>query len=196
MRRTLWVGLMLMLSGCATAPMMDGPPLVAPGDTCASLQNPTFVAFGPQDYGMVFEKAIQVMQESGFQIQETNRYDGRIETFPRTAPGLGQPVKAGNSSFYDRTLFTFQSYRHRASMKIFPADNDTGFFIQVVIFKELEDLPRPVRATAGAVLFRSDNSVERQFEVIDPSILESNWIPRGRDTALEQEILQRLRQAL
>ena len=57
-------------------------------------------------------------------------------------------------------------------------------------------LPRPTRMTAGAASFRSDNTVERQFEVIDPTIYEATWIPLGRDVKLEQVILARLKQCM
>ena len=62
--------------------------------------------------------------------------------------------------------------------------------------KELEDLARPSRATAGAAVFRGDLTVERQFEVIEPAVLENGWIPLGRDTALEQAILQQIKKCM
>jgi hypothetical protein len=62
----------------------------------------------------------------------------------------------------------------------------------VKVFKELEDLDRPIRATAGAAIFRADNLIERQSEVIDASVYEVMWIPVGRDEKLEQEILRRI----
>ena len=65
-------------------------------------------------------------------------------------------------------------------MAIEPAQ-DGGYFVEIKIYKELEDLPRPVRATAGAASFRSDNTVDRTYEVVDPAYFESNWIPLGRD---------------
>jgi hypothetical protein len=76
-----------------------------------------------------------------------------------------------------------------------PAD-DGGFFVTVTVFRELEDLERPVQATAGAASFRSDNTVERQFEVVDPTVFESSWIPKGRNRALEQAILHRLTRSM
>ena len=76
--------------------------------------------------------------------------------------------------------------------RIAPAEGG-GYFVDVRVFKELEDLPRPSRSTAGAASFRSDNTVERQFEVIDPTVFESNWIPIGRDTKLEQVLLQKMK---
>jgi hypothetical protein len=62
----------------------------------------------------------------------------------------------------------------------------------VKIYKELEDLDKPTQATAGAASFRSLNTVERQFEVIDASAFDANWIPVGRDTHLEQLLLERI----
>jgi hypothetical protein len=66
----------------------------------------------------------------------------------------------------------------------------------VTVYKELEDLPRPVRATAGAAAFRTDNNVERKYEVVDPTLLESNWLPRGEDHDIEQLLLARIRKCL
>jgi hypothetical protein len=34
--------------------------------------------------------------------------------------------------------------------------------------------------------------VDRQFEVVDPSVVDTNWIPKGREVYLEQEILKRI----
>jgi hypothetical protein len=36
------------------------------------------------------------------------------------------------------------------------------------------------------------STIERQYEVIEPAVYESMWIPIGRDFKLEQVILQRL----
>ena len=33
-------------------------------------------------------------------------------------------------------------------------------------------------------------------EVIDPTVYEPTWIPRGRDTEMEQEILRRLKKCM
>jgi hypothetical protein len=60
----------------------------------------------------------------------------------------------------------------------------------------LEDLARPLRSTVGGAVFRSENTVERQTEVIDATFFEPNWIYRGRDAALEQELIRRFKNAL
>jgi hypothetical protein len=194
MRQTLgiaWIGaVLLLLSGCASGPFLDNPALILPSAS-APVENPVFVPLGPNSYGQVFERAIDVIADY-FEISEYNRYDGRIETFPRVAPGLEQPWKAGSPDFGERLYATLQTVRHRATLLIHPADNG-GFFIQVTVHKELEDLFRPIRATAGAAIFNSNPTVDRVGEVIDAGRFEGNWIPIGRDIPLEQAILQKLK---
>lgn len=191
-----WPGIMVVwLAGCATGPMLDNPGLFQ-APPAVTVENPVYIPQGPTAtaYNNVFEKVLDVLDDY-FEISYANRYDGRLETFPRIAPGIEQPWKPGSPDFDQRLEATLQTIRHRASVLIQPAD-DGGFFIQVTVFKELEDLPRPVRQTAGAASFQDANTVERQFEVIDPTIFENNWIPKGRNTALEQVILQRIKGCL
>jgi hypothetical protein len=172
-----------------SGPLLDNPARV-PSASVHADGNPLYIPLGPLAYGLVFEKVYDVIDDY-FEIAYANRYDGRIETFPRIAPGLEQPWKPGSPDFHQRLLATLQSIRHRAIVLIQPADNG-GFFVDVRVFKELEDVARPIRSTAGAASFRSDNTIERQFEVVDPTVVDSNWIPLGRDVKLEQVILKRL----
>lgn len=191
--RMAWPGVFAALAaGCATGPLLDNPVLL-PAAANICVENPVYIPLGPTStaYNNVFEKALDIMDDY-FEISYSNRYDGRIETFPRIAPGLEQPWKPGSPDFDQRLEATFQTIRHRGSVLITPAD-DGGYFIQVTVYKELEDLPRPVRQTAGSALFREQPTLERQFEVIDPTVFESNWIPFGRNLKLEQVILQRLK---
>jgi hypothetical protein len=185
-----WVA---FLAGCMTGPLAENPSFI-PADSTVCVENPVYVPLGPPAYGAVFEKVLDIVDDY-FEIAYANRYDGRIETFPRVSPGLEQPWKPGTPGLYQRLEATTQSIRRRSNILIQPAE-DGGFFVEVAVFKELEDLPRPVRATSGAASFRSDNTIDRQFEVIDPTVLETNWIPLGRDACLEQIILQRLKQCM
>jgi hypothetical protein len=185
--------LALWFAGCATVPPLDNPALVRPTGEPGG-ENPVYLPQGPGSYGMVFEKVLSIVGEY-FEIRYSNRYDGQLITFPRIAPGLFEPWKPGSPAPDERVLATLQTIRHRAEVRI-DAANDGGFFVHVVVFKELEDLPQPVRATAGAAIFRSDNTVQRQFEVIDPTVFEHGWIPLGRDEALEQAILAKLKNCM
>jgi hypothetical protein len=179
-------------AGCAGRSLLDNSLFRQPdpGPPCG---NPLFLPLGPADYALVFEKTLDVLDDI-FEIEYANRYSNSvsIRTHPKIAPGLEQPWKPGSPDGAERLLATLQSMRYRAEVTIQPAEQ-VGFFVQVIVYKELEDLARPIRATAGAAAFRSDNSVDRQFEVVDPSVIEANWIPKGREENLEQAILQRIR---
>jgi hypothetical protein len=188
-----WAAVGLLLGGCATGPLFDNPALVR-ADPDLHVENPVYVPQGGYAYNVVFERVLDVVSEY-FEVSYSNRYDGHIETFPRIAPGLERLWNPGSPDCYQRLQASWQTIRHRGSFLIEPAP-DGGFFVHVTVFKELEDLPRPTRATAGAAAFRSDPTVERQFEVIDPTVFESNWIPMGRDCELEQVILQRIQKCL
>lgn len=197
MRRVILAAAMLAAGGCATGPLADNPVLVRPAG--APCDNPVLVSPGqpgPDAYAQVFEHVYSVLSDY-FVVRYNNRYDGHIVCYPRIAPGLEQPWKPGSPDFGERLYATLQTVRHVADVTIKPADQG-GYWVQVVVAKELEDLYRPMRMTAGAAAFRSDPTVERTFEVIDtatpvpPVYGESQFIPKGRDTALEQKILRRI----
>ena len=164
MRRTLaygWVGALLLIGGCATGPLQENPLVVRPAAKADASDNPVYIPFNsaPASYAALFEKVLDVMSDSGFEIAYSNRYDGRVETFPKIAPGLAEPWRPGSPDFPQRLVATFQTIRHRAIVLISPA-NDFGYFVDVKVFKELEDLPRPSQATAGSASFRSEPSLE------------------------------------
>src|SRR5262249_53350576 len=146
------------VAGCVVMPVQENPVFVHP-DPAVTVENPVWLPLGsePQNYGKVFEQILDVVDDY-FEIAYANRYDGRIETFPHISPGLEQFWKPGSPDGYQRVEATLQTIRHRGAVLIQPAP-DGGVFVQVTIFKELEDLPRPIRATAGSAAFRSDNTV-------------------------------------
>lgn len=194
----MWAGLLgLLLSGCASGPILDNPMVLRPNAEVVAVENPLYVPLGPSAYGAVFEKTLDVVGEY-FEVNPAgvSRYDGRIKTYARIAPGFERFFLRGSPDCEQRTLATFQTIRHFAEVEIQVADDD-GFFVHVKVYKELEDLARPARATAGAAVFRSDNTVARQFEVVEAGINpETNWIPIGRDHRLEQVILQRIKASM
>jgi hypothetical protein len=181
----------VMTAGCSTGPLMENPILVRP-DRAPAAENPLYLPQGPLSYAKVFEKVLDVVDDF-WEIAYSNRYEGRIETFPAIAPGLEQPWKPGSPDFRQRLLAFLQSIRHRCVVLITTAD-DGGYFIDVKVYKELEDVPFPIRSTAGMASFRNPSTIERQFEVIEPALVQYDWIPIGRDLQLEQVILQRISQ--
>ena len=85
--------------------------------------------------------------------------EGRIETFPETGATLLEPWRKDAADSYERLEGTLQSIRRRAALKVTPAGS--GFLVEINVFKELEDVPRPEHATAGAATLRYDTSMTR-----------------------------------
>jgi len=182
----------LALSGCATAPPVDNPVFVRNAEL---IENPVLVSPGqptPSSYREVFDKVLDVLDDY-FELQTPNPYEGRVTTKPRIAPGYEQFPKPGNPDARQRLLATFQTVRQTATVEIRAGDRG-GYLVYVVVEKELEDLPRPVRATVGNAVFQELPTVNRQLEVVSPETsVDRVWFKVGRDFAFEQEILRRIR---
>ncbi len=181
----------LVFAGCSTGPLQENPIILRP-DQWVAQENPLYLPQGPQPevYDKIYQKALDVVDDF-FEIAYSNRFEGRIESQPAVAPGIEQPWKPGSPDLYQRILASFQTIRHRCILLISTAD-DGGYYIDVKVLKELEDLPAPLRATAGSASFNMVSTIERQFEVIEQPVYEPSWIPIGRDYKLEQVILERL----
>jgi hypothetical protein len=203
MTRTLRLVAIAMLPmlglGCQNlSPAVEGP--LVRGVNPGGIENPVLISLPKSDYGRVFETLIETLHDYRFEVAEANRYSGHIEAVPRVAPGIGMFFKPGSPDTYERCLATLQSYRHRVTIVIQPADpqgaEHGGYFIEFIVRKELEELKRPIRSTVGSAAFRSENTVDRQTEVIDSTIFDPAWIYRGRDVGLEQELIARFKGAL
>ena len=110
--RLSWPILVLaMVCGCASGPLLDNPMVLRP-DPNINVENPLYIPLGPPSYGLVFEKVLDVITDY-FEVSYANRYDGRIVTYPRIAPGLEQPWKPGSPDFSQRLEATLQTLRHR-----------------------------------------------------------------------------------
>lgn len=184
-------GLLAMLScwlasGCAS-PLPIGP-------------NPVLVPGADRDY--VWDQVVAVVDDY-FQIEREDRVRlvgdvltvGRIDTFPEVGSTLLEPWRGDSVGPYERLESTLQSIRRRAVVQVIPSQE--GYLVDVAVFKELEDAPRPDNATTGGATLRYDDSLTRFTE---PSVGEQaiplGWIPLGRDPALEQEIIGKVQQRL
>lgn len=178
--------------GCATAPPLDNPVAIRR----VEVENPVLVSPGQptaSSYREVFEKCVEVLDDY-FDLNTPNPYEGRITTKPRVAPGYEQFWKGGNPDPRLRLLATFQSTRQTATVEI-RAGERGGYLVYVVVDKELEDVPRPARATIGNAVFQEAPTVDRQVEVVTPETAGNRaWIRTGRDYAFEQQILRRIRE--
>ncbi|WP_171475426.1 hypothetical protein [Frigoriglobus tundricola] len=181
------------LAGCLSAPPVDNPALVRAGGE--TIENPVMVSPGqptPASYRELFEKVIEVLDDY-FELLPPNPYEGRIVTKPRIAPGYEQFWKPGNPDPRSRLFATLQSVRQTAFVEI-RAGERGGYLVYVVVERELEDVPRPARGLPVAVFMETPTS-ERRLEVLTQEVTgDRMWFKVGRDYALEQQILRRIRQ--
>jgi hypothetical protein len=114
--------------------------------------------------------------------------EGRIETRPQSGATWLEPHRRDSVGRFNRWESTFQTIRRRAAVRVIP--DAAGYLVEVVVEKELENLPKPEHATAGAATFRNDNALpSRRLEQVSRTRTSPRWISLGRDTALEQRML-------
>jgi hypothetical protein len=114
--------------------------------------------------------------------------EGRIDTLPLIGATLLEPHRHDSVGKFNRWESTFQTIRRRATVRVIP--DSQGYLIDVMVEKDIEDLPHPENSTAGAATFRNDSSIVAEYDQpVSPVRLAGNWILLGRDPALEQRIL-------
>lgn len=170
--------------------------LLCVGSGCAS--GPDVLRANPMEvpriqYEVVWERTVDVVDDY-FEIVEENRIDGRIETLPKVSATMLEPWHHDTVNAQERLEATLQTTRRRAIVKITPTQE--GYLADVQVIKELEDLPHPQYASAGAATFRHDGPVDRRERVVSPEVTSEGWIALGRDFAMEQELLRRLEESI
>jgi hypothetical protein len=198
MGRGIRVGWLICLlsAGCATAPPIENPVLA--GIQTGNIENPVLVSPGVPTaaaYMEVFEKAVDILGDY-YELRPPNPYAGQIVSKPRVAPGFDQFWKPGNPDPRTRLLSTLQSVRQIATIDI-RAGERGGYLVYVVVDKELEDLERPSQARVGMPVFETGPTVARPFDIVSQDVsndlLTKSWFKIGRDYAMEQLILSRIR---
>jgi len=186
----------LGLLGCAALPPVENPVLVRPEVPPA--ENPIVVAPGlptAEGYADVYSRVLDAVDDY-FEIKPGSRISGQIDTIPIIAPGYEQPWRPGSPEPRQRLLATFQTIRHYAVAKIWSGERG-GFRVSVEVYKELEDVQRPVTDIRGNASFQEAPNVERSAQLADAQTVGGrNWIPVGRDYALEQAILRKIQKNL
>ena len=117
--------------------------------------------------------------------------EGRIDTFPQIGGTIFEPQLMDSVGRYNRLESTLQTIRRRALVRVIP--DSSGYLIDVEVYKELEDLPQPEHATAGAATFRNDAALPSHADrYVSRTELSDHWIQLGRDRDLEEEMKARL----
>jgi hypothetical protein len=187
-------------------PQPQGPAFVAPGQLAAQpgvdtrVSKPVFIPVTNEDYAWevivdVVDEYFQIDQENRVQLVGTVMTEGRIETFSQVGATALEPNHIDSVGRYNLAESTFQSTRRRAEIRVVPQQG--GYMVEAVVYKELEDLPRPENSTSGAASYRFDNSLSSRLdEQVSRTRLSNHWIPMGRDCDIEQEMLNEMQQRI
>ena len=195
------------------SPLPQGT-VIGPGGPVLPAAPPTpqnAVVIPPLDAEQVWTKMVDVADDY-FKVQSEQRVvfaggvptEGRIDTFPQTGATILEPWRGDSVGWNERWESTLQSIRRIGTMRLIP--DPAGWRVEVVVNKELEFLPRPMRATAGGASFRNDDSLYRygtplptlgqqvgdQPRPVSAPTPNVGWIPMGRDPLLEQRMLGKL----
>ena len=103
--------------------------------------------------------------------------EGRIDTTPKPGATLLEPWDHDSANSYERLESTLQSIHRYAVVKVHAVENGCGFWVEVAVYKELEDVRRPEHATAGSATFRNDITPNRSDNPGQPVTISSGQSP-------------------
>lgn len=191
------------LAGCCTAPDYMMPPECPPGmvaqpttivtPPAAPCANPAFVPV--VDHEVMWEQTVDVVDDY-FRIDHeepvralgNEAIEGVLTTVPEVSPTILEPWRRDAGDYQERVEDTLQTMRRHAVVRVIPQPTG-GHLVDVQVYKELENLPKPQDARAGTATLSYDTSFTRIENPIGDQPVSDLWISRGRDVALEQRIL-------
>jgi hypothetical protein len=190
MLRTLSTILLLVAS--TTQICCVGAGAAGPRAAHAPIANPIFVA--GTNHEAIWERTVDVLHDYRFDIARENKLDGVIETDYKVGSSVLEPWHQETIGHDNRWESTFQSIRRRALVSIVPAEG--GFLVSTEVFQELEDVRGVAANSAGGATFQESTPLQRDLELVVGQSTPSGWLPQGRDSVLEQDMLHRLNAAL
>jgi hypothetical protein len=187
------IGLLLIaaLIGCARIRHAWTQPA---DESILTTPNPLPVAMGNRDWVMdvvsdELDDHFRIAREQRVRLLDSILTEGWIETHPRIGSTMLEPWHRDSQPGFEKLHSTLQTVRRFARVRIIPSLDQ--YWIDLKVYKELEDLPQPMGSTVGGRLSRHDNSIDAD-EPYPVMPANAGWIPLGRDFALEQAILSRL----
>ncbi len=120
--------------------------------------------------------------------------EGWIETHPRIGSTVLEPWHHDSTRGYEKIHASLQTVRRYAKVRVIPTNN--SYTIDVQVFKELEDNPRPDNSPVSGKMLRTDNALDTDLPENWAATNNQGWIAMGRDVSLEQQILRNIEQRL
>lgn len=193
--------------GCCAGPEYTTAPVCPPQQPMAAGQpaavqpappahsNPVFVPVADQHCAWeqvvdVLDDYFRIEREEPVRMIGNDMTTGVITTVPEVSPTIFEPWRSDTVDEQQRIENTLQTMRRRAVVRVTPVQG--GQSVEVQVFKELEDNKRPDQTTAGSATFRYDDTLTRVVDPIGDKPSTLGWIAQGRDTILEQYIINDL----
>ena len=197
----------MTLPGCISSRVLswgdDGPEIeenyVLEEAELPKLENPMAVPL--RDRNLLWNILVDTMEdyfvirhEEQIQLVGNTLTEGYLQTAHADAATMLEPWRKDNAAGFDQLYATLQTIRRQAEVHVRPSRE--GFRIEVVVHKLQEDLAQPEYATVGGATLRhsATHSRPRDRGIVTTETL--GWMPAGRDTALEQLILNDLHQRM
>jgi hypothetical protein len=118
--------------------------------------------------------------------------EGALTTVPQVSPTIFEPWRADTGSHNQRVENTLQTMRRVAKIRVIPAPAQGGYWVEIVVLKQLEDNLHPDHSNAGSATLRYDSTLTGVVNPVVNAPLPEGWIDKGRDTALEQRMIGHL----
>ena len=174
------------------SPLLIAALLFASAVGCASgpaIGNPVFISAGNPE--AAWERTVDAIHDFKFPIARENKLDGVIETDYVVGSNVLELWNRDSVGLANRWESTFQSIRRKAFVTLAPAPG--GYYVSVEAVKEIEDVRGPVANSAGGATFQIDQPLQRDLNLVVGQSTPSGWVSLGRDYALEQAMMKRIR---
>lgn len=202
MRISIIGTLLLLVAGCQSFSSRQTAPYASyvPAETVSVIANPLTIP-GRDPY-QVWETVVDVIRlyfdriENEYPCQRNGEVitEGLLKTYPQIGATFFEPWRRDTVNMEERQESTVQTMRRIASIRVRYVGQ--GYAVDVRVEKELEDLAKPSMAQLPSATFRLDTQLPPVNDPIAVQGYHKGWIPQGRDTALEQEILRQLQMRL
>ncbi|MDR2346129.1 MAG: hypothetical protein LBE18_08700 [Planctomycetaceae bacterium] len=137
-----------------------------------------------------FDSHFETEREMPIRFYDNVLTEGRLDGKPKIGASLFEPWYSDSVGCKERFDCTLQTMRRRAILRVIPQVG--GYQIEVFVYKELEDNPRPLRSPVSTANIRFKEEVESFSDRIDIEQNTSGWIMIGRDVSMEQRLLREI----
>jgi hypothetical protein len=196
--RLAWAVVFFLFAGCTRLGQVPVTTLSIPSIELGpktNLANPINV--NTQDSEFLWNQIVDTVEDY-FQIKSEQRptrdntqwFEGRLETFPQIGATYLEPWRKDALEGFQRWQSTLQTMRRTANLRVIPTNE--GFSVGIEVIKELEDVDRSQFSSEGSAIARHDGTIVRTGANLAGQPITLGWIRQENDADLEQRLLREI----